>query len=147
MFPFFFKGYTPAQLGNHPLAHQRSGSDGGWILSILMTLQLQHILVINIVYKHSLAINYMYTQPKYVVTVWSKVIVILYLQYTEIISTHVPNLIDELSSAKERRLNQFGTTVLIWCGKHRLVRQGLPHYATLEQQLIQTPLLCAEPNA
>ena len=31
-------------------------------------------------------------------------------------STHVPNLIDELSPAKERRLNQFGTAVLIWCG-------------------------------
>ena len=61
-----------------------------------------------------------------------------------------PNL-DELSSAKERRLNQFGTAVLIWCGKHRLdrlVRQGLPQCATLERQLIQTPLLsCAEPNA
>ena len=34
-------------------------------------------------------------------------------------STHVPNLIDELSPAKERRLNQFGTAVWIWCGKHR----------------------------
>ena len=31
-------------------------------------------------------------------------------------STHVPNLIDELSPAKERRLNQFGTAVLILCG-------------------------------
>ena len=31
-------------------------------------------------------------------------------------STHVPNLIDELSPAKERRLNQFGTAVLIRCG-------------------------------
>ena len=41
----------------------------------------------------------------------------------------MPNLIDELSSAKERRLNQFGTAVLIWCGKHRLVRQGMPHLA------------------
>ena len=35
-----------------------------------------------------------------------------------------------LSSAKERRLNQFGTAVLIWCGKHRLVRQGLPNAGT-----------------
>ena len=26
-------------------------------------------------------------------------------------STHVPNLTDELSTAKERRLNQFGTAV------------------------------------
>ena len=32
-------------------------------------------------------------------------------------STHVQNLTDELSTAKERRLNQFGTTVLIWCRK------------------------------
>ena len=31
-------------------------------------------------------------------------------------STHVPKLIDELSPAKERRLNQFGTAVLIRCG-------------------------------
>ena len=28
-------------------------------------------------------------------------------------STHVPNLTDELSTAKERRLNQFGTAVLV----------------------------------
>ena len=27
------------------------------------------------------------------------------------------NLTDELSTAKERRLNQFGTAVLVWCGK------------------------------
>ena len=32
-------------------------------------------------------------------------------------STHVPNLTDELSAAKERRLNQFGTAVLVWCDK------------------------------
>ena len=32
-------------------------------------------------------------------------------------STHVPNLTDELSTAKERRLNQFGTAVFVWCGK------------------------------
>ena len=32
-------------------------------------------------------------------------------------STHVPNLTGELSTAKERRLNQFGTAVLVWCGK------------------------------
>jgi len=32
-------------------------------------------------------------------------------------STHVPNLTDEVSTAKERRLNQFGTAVLVWCGK------------------------------
>ena len=30
-------------------------------------------------------------------------------------STHVPNLTDELSMAKERR--QFGTAVLVWYGK------------------------------
>ena len=29
----------------------------------------------------------------------------------------MPNLTDELSTAKERRLNQFGTAVLDWCGK------------------------------
>ena len=31
-------------------------------------------------------------------------------------STNVPNLIDELGPAKDRRLNQFGTAVLIRCG-------------------------------
>ena len=30
---------------------------------------------------------------------------------------HVPNLTDELSTAKERRLNQFGMAVLVRCGK------------------------------
>ena len=30
-------------------------------------------------------------------------------------STHVPNLTDKLSTAKERRLNQFGMAVLIRC--------------------------------
>ena len=29
----------------------------------------------------------------------------------------MPNLTDELSTAKERRLNQIGTAVLVWCGK------------------------------
>ena len=29
----------------------------------------------------------------------------------------MPNLTDELSTAKERRLNQFGTAVLVWCRK------------------------------
>ena len=28
--------------------------------------------------------------------------------------THVPNLTDELSTAKERRVNQFGMAVLVW---------------------------------
>ena len=32
-------------------------------------------------------------------------------------STHVPNLTDELSTAKERRLNQFGTAVLFSAAK------------------------------
>ena len=32
-------------------------------------------------------------------------------------STHVPNLTDELSTAKERLLNQFGTAFLVWYGK------------------------------
>ena len=39
---------------------------------------------------------------------------------------HVPNLADELRTAKERCLNQFGTAVLVWCGKrvkfHRVCR-------------------------
>ena len=29
----------------------------------------------------------------------------------------MPNLSDELSAVKERRLNQFSAAVLIWCGK------------------------------
>ena len=29
----------------------------------------------------------------------------------------MPNVTDELSAAEERRLNQFGTAVLVWCGK------------------------------
>ena len=32
-------------------------------------------------------------------------------------STHLPNLTDELNTAKERRLNQLGTAVLVRCGK------------------------------
>ena len=32
-------------------------------------------------------------------------------------STHVSNLTDQLNTAKERRLNQFGTAVLVCCGK------------------------------
>ena len=32
-------------------------------------------------------------------------------------STHVPNLSDELSTAKKRRLNQFGTAVLAFRSK------------------------------
>ena len=32
-------------------------------------------------------------------------------------SIHVPNLTDELSTAKEQLLNQFGTAFLDWCGK------------------------------
>ena len=32
-------------------------------------------------------------------------------------SIHLPNLTDELNTAKERRLNQFGMTVLVRCGK------------------------------
>ena len=31
--------------------------------------------------------------------------------------SHVPNLTDDLGTAKERCLNQFGTAVLVWCGK------------------------------
>ena len=62
----------------------------------------------------------------------------------------MPHAIPQTHAAfyPHRRANQFGTAVLIWCGKHRLVRQGLPHNAALERQLIHTPLLsCAEPNA
>ena len=41
-------------------------------------------------------------------------------------STHMPNLTDELSTAKERRLNQFGAAVLDYCGKSVIkVRQSL----------------------
>ena len=29
----------------------------------------------------------------------------------------MPNLTNELSTAKERRLNPFGSAVLVWCGK------------------------------
>ena len=29
----------------------------------------------------------------------------------------MPNLTDDLGTAKERCLNQFGTAVLVWCGK------------------------------
>ena len=36
-------------------------------------------------------------------------------------STHVPDLTDQLSTAKERRLNQFGTAVLVRCGKSSTV--------------------------
>ena len=32
-------------------------------------------------------------------------------------STHVRNLTDESSTAKEQRLNQFGTAVLVWYGQ------------------------------
>jgi len=32
-------------------------------------------------------------------------------------SIHAPNLTDELSTAQERRLNQFGSAGLVWCGK------------------------------
>ena len=39
---------------------------------------------------------------------------------------HVPNLADELSTARERCLNRFGTAVLVWCGRkvkfHRMCR-------------------------
>ena len=33
-------------------------------------------------------------------------------------STHLPNLSDEFSTAKERRLNKFGMTVLVRCGRN-----------------------------
>ena len=33
-------------------------------------------------------------------------------------TSHVPNLTDKLSTAKERRLNQFGMAVLIRCGRN-----------------------------
>ena len=32
-------------------------------------------------------------------------------------STHAPNLTDEVGTAKEGYLHQFGTAVLFWCGK------------------------------
>ena len=49
----------------------------------------------------------------------------------------MPKLIDELSSEKERRLSQFGSTALIRCGKYRQARQGLSDYSTMERQLLQ----------
>ena len=63
-------------------------------------------------------------------------------------SIHAPNLTDELSTAEERPLNQFGSARLVWWGKQRQIRQGLSHYATLERQLIHTAFSsCVEPNA
>jgi hypothetical protein len=63
-------------------------------------------------------------------------------------STHAPNLTDELSTAEERRLNQFGSAILIRYGKQREVRQSLSHYATLERRLIHPAFFsCADPNA
>jgi len=38
-------------------------------------------------------------------------------------SIHAPNLTDELRSAEERRLNQFGSAGLVWCGKQRQIRR------------------------
>ena len=49
----------------------------------------------------------------------------------------MPELIDELSSEKERRLSQFGSTALIRCGKYRQARHGLSDYSTMERQLLQ----------
>ena len=55
-------------------------------------------------------------------------------------SSHVPNVTDKLSTAKEWRLNEFGMAVLIRCGRS--------HYSTLERHVIRTALLSsAEPNA
>jgi len=63
-------------------------------------------------------------------------------------SIHAPNLTDELSTAEERRLNQFGLAGLVWCGKQRQIRQGLSHYAMLERQLFHTAFSsCVKPNA
>ena len=49
-------------------------------------------------------------------------------------SSHVPNLIDELSPAKELRLNQFGTAVLVRCSN------------VVKFDKVSN-LTCAEPNA
>ena len=63
-------------------------------------------------------------------------------------STHVPNLTDEISPAKEVRLNQFGTAVLIRCDRNAKLKQSLSHYSTLDRQVIHTGLFSsAEPNA
>ena len=47
-------------------------------------------------------------------------------------STHVPNLTDKLSAAKERRLNQFGAAVLVRYGKLNL---GSTHGAPSESDV------------
>jgi len=63
-------------------------------------------------------------------------------------SIHAPNLTDELSTAEEQRLNQFGSAGLVWCSKQRQIRQGMSHYATLEWQLIHTAFSsCVKPYA
>ena len=43
-------------------------------------------------------------------------------------STHVPNLTDKLSTAKEQCLNQFGMAVLVCCGKSVKFRQSLSNF-------------------
>ena len=61
-------------------------------------------------------------------------------------SIHEPNLTDELSTAKERRLNQFGTAVLVWCGKALSATEcvelnlGSTHGATSESDVAPTSL-------
>ena len=50
-------------------------------------------------------------------------------------STHVPNLTDELSAAKEPCLNQFGTEVSVWYGKSvkfdRVCRESVERLSNL----------------
>ena len=65
-------------------------------------------------------------------------------------SIHAPNLTNELSTAEERRLNQFGSAWIRFdaAANNIKFRQGLRHYATLERHLIYTAFsLCAESNA
>ena len=63
-------------------------------------------------------------------------------------SIDVPNLTVEFSTAEEWRLKQFDSAGQVWCGKQHQIRQGLPHYATLERQLIHTAYSSrVEPNA
>ena len=59
----------------------------------------------------------------------------------------MPNQTEELSSAKEWRLNQFGKAVNLVRQK-RYVLKGLSHYSSLERQMIHTAFFsCAEPSA
>ena len=56
----------------------------------------------------------------------------------------MPNLTDELSTAKERRLNQFGTAVLVWgkriCRTFVKLNLGSTHNALSESDIAPVSL-------